>query len=121
MSQASNQPFADDLGNTWSVNYDIKRDNSDNSPCSMRVVARIFNPAPDGAWSGKIQVSALKNATDIAGSHGTHSGSSTYAAHFVWPGPWFTASTGAYHIQIDEFNGSTICSQCQRAMTNFSL
>lgn len=117
----ANQPFADDMGNTWSVNYDITRDVNDNLPCSMRVVARIFDPAPDGTWSGKILVSAMKNAVDIPGSHGTHSGSSTYTTHFVWRGPWFTANTGSYHIQIDEYNGSTICIQCHRAMTNFNL
>ncbi len=46
----------------------------------------------------------------------------TYAAHFVWQGPWFGVNPGSsYHIEIDEFNGSNICLQCKRAMTNFNL
>jgi hypothetical protein len=86
----------------------------------MRVVVRIFNPSPDGAWRGTFALMSYQGS-DLASDSGRHSGSGMYATHFVWRGPWFTAATGAYHVQIDEYNGSNVCIQCHRAMTDFHL
>jgi hypothetical protein len=118
----SDNPFVDDMGNNWTVYYDIQRDSVDNVACQIRVVARIFNPVPDGAWKGAFKVFANRDNSYVSASYGKLSGSSSYAAHLVWRGPWFGVNPGSsYHIQIDEFNGSTVCLQCHRAMTNFNL
>jgi hypothetical protein len=111
-------PTYDDLGNQWVVYYDITRDIHDNVPCDMRVVVRIFNPAPDGSWRGTVQVFADHNNVYDPSSYGKVSGSCTYQYHFVWRGPWFGGDFGSYHIEIDEFNGSNTYG---RAITDFSL
>jgi hypothetical protein len=98
--------YTDNRGNTWYVYYDIKRDNATNLPCQMRIDVRIFNPAPNGVWSGTTAVFAYKNGAYLSGAYGKASGSCTFQAHFVWRGPWFSTSTGNYYIQDSEYNGS---------------
>ncbi len=110
--------FTDNRGNTWYVYYDIKRDTLTNLPCQMRVVVRIFNPPPNGAWSGTTAVFAYKNGAYLSGAFGKVSGSCTFQAHFVWRGPWFSASTGSYYIQDSEYNGSN---PYTRAYGSFTL
>lgn len=100
--------YTDNRGNTWHVYFDIKIDTVTNDPCQMRVVVRIFNPAPNGAWSGTTGVFAEVNGGVVTASIGKYSGSGTYQAHFVWRGPWFKVGPGAasYHIEDTEYNGS---------------
>jgi putative serine esterase DUF676 len=92
--------------NFWHVYYDIKRDSVTNAPCQMRVVVRIYSPAPDGVWNGAVGVWAFKNGTYIDASWSKHSGSGTYANHLVWRGPWFSATSATYIIKSVEYNGS---------------
>jgi hypothetical protein len=114
-------PFYDDRGNQWSLYYDIRRDAVDNVACEMRLAPRIYNPSPahpDGSWSGTVKILASTGGATV--SSATHSGSGTYSQHFVWLGPWFGANPSSlYHLEIDEFNGSTVCSSCARAQTYF--
>jgi hypothetical protein len=112
--------YTDNRGNTWHVYYDIKRDATTNKPCQMRVVVRIFNPSPDGAWSGTAAVFALVNGGYNGASFGKVSGSCTYQYHFVWRGPWFGVSQNltSYHIEDTEYNGSN---PYTRAYANFSV
>jgi hypothetical protein len=120
VNNGSANPFYDDLGNKWSLYYDIKRDAVDNVPCVMRMSPRIYPPSPDGAWSGTVKTFAITGVSTVGSA--THSGSGTYSAHFVWLGPWFGVNPGSsYHLEIDEFNGSTVCSSCSRAQTYFFL
>jgi hypothetical protein len=114
----SRNPFNDDLGNQWIVYYDLKRDSHDFAICEMRVVVRIINPGPDGAWKGTVDVFANINGQYDSASYGKTGGSGTYQAHFVWRGPWFGADSGSFFTEIDEFNGNN---NYPRAWVNFSL
>jgi len=116
VNNGSYNPFRDDLDNQWVIYYDITRDVHDNVPCEMRVVMRIFNPSPNGAWHGTADVYAYVNGYYNSYSFGKVSGSGTYQYHFVWRGPWFGADYGFYQIEIDEFNGSNTY---LRAFTTF--
>jgi hypothetical protein len=120
VSNGNPNPFYDDLGNKWSLYYDIRRDAVNNVACDMRMCPRIYPPSPDGAWSGTVKIFASTGGATV--SSATHSGSGTYSQHFVWFGPWFGVNPGSlYHIEIDEFNGSTVCAKCRRAQTNFTV
>lgn len=110
--------YTDKRGNTWHVYYDIKRDATTNAPCQMRLVVRIFNPFPDGTWSGTVDVFAKRNGVFLSSSIGKVSGSCTYQYHFVWRGPWFNASPGNYFIEDEEYNGSN---PYWRASANFTI
>jgi hypothetical protein len=103
--------------NFWHVYYDIKRDSVNNAPCQMRVVVRIYNPAPDGVWNGAVGVWAFKNGTYIDASWSKHSGSGTYANHLVWRGPWFSATSATYIIKSVEYNGSNYYTRAQGTFT----
>lgn len=111
-------PYVDNRGNTWYVYYDIKRDAKTNAPCQMQLVVRIFNPAPNGAWSGTASLYTLVNGNYDSASFGKVSGSCTYQAHFVWRGPWFKAGSAYYHLETFEYNGSNAYT---RAWANFSI
>jgi hypothetical protein len=110
--------YTDYRGNVWYVYYDIKRDTPTHLPCQMRVVVRIFNPAPNGTWNGTTAVWAKKNGTYLSVSFGKVTGSCTYQYHFVWRGPWFSASSGTYFIEDTEYNGSNAYA---RASGSFSI
>ena len=105
--QPSGNTFWDDLGNEWIAYYDLTRDSQDGAPCNMRVVVRIFNPAPDGSWHGTINVFAFMNGNYLSSSYGQTGGSCTYQYHFVWRGPWFGMYYGSFIIETNEFNGSS--------------
>lgn len=111
-------PYVDNRGNTWYVYYDIKRDAKTNAPCQMQLVVRIFNPAPNGAWSGTASLYTLVNGNYDSASFGKVSGSCTYQYHFVWRGPWFKAGSAYYHLETFEYNGSNAYT---RAWANFSI
>ncbi len=96
----------DERGNEWHVYADVQRDATTNAPCKMRVVVRIFNPSPDGAWHGVFALMSY-NGSNLVSDSGRHSGSGTYAAHFVWRGPWFNVSSGTYSVKAIEYNGSS--------------
>jgi hypothetical protein len=104
---SSNNPYTDNRGNQWSLDYDLLRDATTNQICRMRLVIRVFPPATNGTWKGKVDVFARVNGAYQSASFGSISSSGTYQAHFVWRGPWFSVPTSAnYHLQSDEYNGS---------------
>jgi hypothetical protein len=99
--------YVDNRGNDWHVYVDLKRDTSTGAACQMQVVVRIFPPAPDGTWKGKLGVMSYNGSNLVSGSSGTLSSSTSAPGHLVWRGPWFNVSPGyTYSAKAVEYNGS---------------
>jgi hypothetical protein len=99
--------YLDNRGNDWHVYVDLKRDSTTGAACQMQVVVRIFPPAPDGTWKGKLGVMSYNGSNLVSGSAGTVSSSTSAPGHLVWRGPWFNVSPGnTYSAKTVEYNGS---------------